>query len=248
MNETTGKIKALRVTDAVFSYSYLTAPRPEGQFKAGSYGTELIIKDEETIKLINQYLKEVVQTAIKETWNGKLPKDVYLPFEEGDEEVETEAGAYVLKTTSPTQPPLYIREAGQAWPRRLEGEEVSEIYAGMIGEAYVVLSPFNYLGKTGITAYINGVCKTADGTPFGGRANLEEVFAVPSEAAMDFSAPVKPSKGKTVEKAPEPEKEPEIDLATLTKRHTKQPAAVEQTTQQQQTTRSSKKLSVQDLL
>lgn len=176
-----GKIIKLRLENATVSYPYLVSPRPEGQFKAGSYGAEFIIYDEETKALVKDYVKEVAKTAIATHWNNKVPQKLGLPYEEGNEEVEREAGALILKTSSPKfQPRLFIRDPQTGRAHEITEDEIDSIYAGMIADADVTFKAYNVNGSTGITAYLGAVCKVADGEPFATKQSLEDSFSLPS--------------------------------------------------------------------
>ena len=48
----TGRIKRLLTGDVMFSYAYLLQPRPETDLKKGTFGADLIILDDETLKAI----------------------------------------------------------------------------------------------------------------------------------------------------------------------------------------------------
>lgn len=184
IDKETGVIQKIRVTNAVASYAYLTSPRPEGSLKEGTYGTELIIRDEETIALVKQYTKQVAQHAITNVWRVQ-PKELGLPYALGDEENEREAGALVFKTSAPKfQPTLLIRNPKTGRAHQLEEDEKDEYYSGMLVDADVVLKPWAVGGKFGVTAYVNAVCKVGDGEPFAARVNYEDSFSIDT----DFNA------------------------------------------------------------
>jgi hypothetical protein len=181
----TGKIKSLQVSDVLFSYSYLVTPRPESDFNAGTYGTELIIRDSETVSSIKKYLQQVIEEARVTTWEGKVPKTLNLPLKAGNEDSDLESGAFVLKTSSKTQPKLFIRLDHETRAHEVTEEELDEIYAGMVGEAIVTFRAYAYNGIKGIKAYLNAVCKTANGKPLSGKVSYEDAFSSTSE----FDAP-----------------------------------------------------------
>jgi hypothetical protein len=221
----------LKTADSRFSYSYLIKPRTEDNFGAGTYGTELIIKDKATIKAIKQYLDEVVRAAIPNVWNNKLPKSIHMPFREGDADNELEAGAYVLKTASKIQPKIFIRLDGESKAHEVEEDELDDIYAGMIGEAVFAFSAYNYNGACGIKAYLNAVCKTGDGEPLAARVDYESEFSLSSEFDDDedekdeeedikeevVKAPSKTKKSTKKVEDEEDEEEVNVDLDSLIK-------------------------------
>lgn len=194
-----GKIIRIRVENAVVSYPYLVAPRPEGQFKTGSYGAELIVFDEETISLIKQYVREVADAAVKLVWNDRIPATLNLPYRLGDEDNEIEAGGFVLKTGSPKfQPKLLIRDPQSGRAHELTEDEIGEFYAGMIADADVTFKAYNFNGIAGITAYLNAICKVGEGTPIAAMASIEDSFSAPSIFdAEPQPQPAKPAKATT---------------------------------------------------
>ena len=194
-----GKIIKIRVENAVVSYPYLIAPRPEGRFKTGSYSAELIVFDEETISLVKQYVREVADAAVKLVWNDRIPATLNLPYRLGDEDNEIEAGGFVLKTGSPKfQPKLLIRDPQSGRAHELTEDEIGEFYAGMIADADVTLKAYNFNGIAGITAYLNAICKVGEGTPIAAMASIEDSFSTPSAFdAEPQPQPAKPAKATT---------------------------------------------------
>ena len=214
-----GKIIKLRIEGATVSYPYLTSPRPEGQLKAGSYGSDFLIYDEETKALIKEYLREVATAGMGSHWNNKLPQKLNLPFEDGDEAIEREAGAMILKTGSPKfQPRIFIRDPHSGRAHEITEEEVDDIYAGMIADADVNFKPYNVKATTGITAYLGAVCKVADGEPFATRQHLEDSFSLPSVFDAESAEAAKPTTTKAKAKKAEPkpqEEQPAVSLDDL---------------------------------
>lgn len=207
-NPETGKVASLHLSDVTFSYSYLVTPRPENDFNPGTYGTELIIDDTETVKGIKDYLNEVIEEAKTTTWDGKMPKKLNLPLKKGREDKELEEGKFVLKTSTKQQPKLFIRKGEDTRAKEVTEEELDEIYAGMVGEAIVKFKAYSYNGINGVKAYLNAVCKTGDGTPLTKSVSYEDVFS----GETDFDAPAKPAK----KAAPKKEaKSDEVDLDNM---------------------------------
>jgi len=174
-----GRIRSIQTAESIFSYAYLVSPRPESDFKAGTFGTDLIIRDDETIAAIKEYINQVMKEAKEDAWDGKVPKNLSLPVRMGDDEIPLEAGALVLKTSTKIQPKVFIRDKDTGKAREVTEEEIEdgEIYSGMLGEVIFSLRAYNYNGVKGITAYINAACKTGIGTPLGIKYNFEEEFS-----------------------------------------------------------------------
>jgi hypothetical protein len=182
------KITQLQTAAGVFSYTYLVSPRPEDNFNPGTYGTEFIIRDGDTIKALKEYLSQVITEAKTEIWGGKIPANLHLPLKTGDEEVDIEKDAYVLKTASKRQPKLFILNPTTGNAHEIEDEEeLSEIYAGMIGEVIIKFSAYVYNSINGVKCYINAACKTADGEPLANRASYKDAFSLSTEFDVNGS-------------------------------------------------------------
>lgn len=219
-DQETGKIKSLHLMDVTFSYSYLVSPRPESDFNAGTYGTELIIRDTETVAAIKKYLAQVMEEAKVTTWEGKIPKNLNLPLKAGNEESELEADAFVLKTSSKMQPKLFIRDEDDTRAHEVTEEELDDIYAGMIGEAIVSFKAYSYNGIRGIKAYLNAVCKTGDGQPLAAKTSYEDAFS----SATEFdTVPKKATPKKTAKKEEAADEDVDLDsmIATPTRKVSK---------------------------
>jgi len=209
----TNRIKRLQTGDVMFSYAFLTTVRPETDFKKGTYGADLIIQDEETLEAVKEYIQEVMESALEDTWEGKMSKTLYVPLKKGNEESEVEAGHYVLKTTTRKQPKLLIRDEETGVAHEITEDEVDDIYSGMIGEAIIQLSAYNYNGQKGITCYLNAVCKTGDGTPLGGNVSYENEFSLGSEFDEPTNAKAEVKSGSKKKKPVVVEEEPDDALS-----------------------------------
>lgn len=188
----TGETTALHLSDVIFSYSYLVSPRPETDFNPGTYGTELILTDQESVKAVKEYLNEIMEEAKNNTWEGKIPSKLNLPLKKGNEESDLENGRFVLKTSSKTQPKLFVRTENDTKAREVGENDLDEIYAGMTGEAIVKFRAYSYNGIKGVKAYLNAVCKTGDGKPLAAKVSYEDVFS--AETAFDSPAAPTPAK------------------------------------------------------
>lgn len=213
-NPETGQTTALHLSDVIFSYSYLVTPRPETDFNPGTYGTELILTDQESVSAVKQYLNEVMQEATNTVWEGKTPKQVNLPLKKGNEESELEAGRFVLKTSSKTQPRLFVRNENDTKAREVGENDIDEIYAGMIGEAIVKFRAYSYNGIKGVKAYINAVCKTGEGTPLAKKVSYEEVFSGATEFDTE-PTPIPAAAPKKAAPKAQTEQNDDIDLDSM---------------------------------
>lgn len=199
-----GDIIRIRLENVTVSYPYLTSPRPEGQLKAGSYGAEFIIYDDETKALVKEYTKAVAQKAVTTTWNNMVPSELRLPYREGDEAAEREEDALVVMSHSPKfQPRLFIRDPQSGRAHELTEDEIDEFYAGMLVDADVTIKPYNFNGKpgqngrTGLTAYIGAVCKVGEGEPFASKEALIDSFSSPTEFDTDSTTKTEATKTST---------------------------------------------------
>jgi hypothetical protein len=223
------KIVSVKTGEGVFSYAFLTTPRPESDFKSGTYGTDFIIRDKETLAALKEYLNQVMKSAKDEHWGGKIPvpAKLHIPLKKGDEDNELTKGAYVLKTATKNMPKVLIRDTRTGRAIEIDEDRYGEIYSGMVGEIIVTFKGYSFSGNKGITAYISAACKTGDGTPLGSRGNYEDEFSIETDyEESDFDeaeeeeveeAPAKKGttkKGTTTKKTT-PKKEPEIDIDSL---------------------------------
>jgi len=200
LDRDTGNIRSLKAEGVTFSYAFLTSARPKDNYKAGTYGAELVINDKETEKEITQYLKQVIEEAKDTLWKGKVPRDMKLPIRETNENNELENGAVVvLKTSSKNQPKLFIRNEESGRAHEVAEDEIEEIYSGMIGEAIVTFRAYDYNGIRGVTAYLNAVCKTDEGTPMRKTASYEDAFSLETEFDSQPAQKSKPKQKQTEE-------------------------------------------------
>jgi hypothetical protein len=237
-NEKSGEITSLRTGEVVFSYAFLTRPRPEDDFKAGYYGADLVIQDEATLKAIKAYIKETMELNLDTKFGGKIGKNFHIPLRAGDPEVDIEEGKFVLKTNTKFQPQVLIVDKITREAREITEDEVDEIYSGMVGEAFIKFKPYSYNGQKGLSCYLSAVLKTKDGDPLGNKLSYADMFSDtvesledtsedidPVEAVVKVETSVKPKsktkeapkKGKEVLKKgkEEPEEAPDIDLDSL---------------------------------
>jgi len=215
-----GVITEIQTNPGVFSYSYLAFPRPEGSFGAGNYGTEFIIHDEETLNAIREYLSEKIKEGQADKWKGKFnPKTLNLPLRKGDDDNELEAGKWVLKTSTQSQPKLFILNNDTGRAHEVEEDELDEIYSGMEGEIIFSFYVYSYLGKNGVKAYINAACKTGTGTPIGSsRTDYVDAFSTATDFDTDVEAkPVKKSKKEEVVDTTEYDLDDMLGLPATTK-------------------------------
>lgn len=212
----------IKLTDVVFSYAYLLSPRPESDLKKGTYGADLLIDltDTEAIQTLSEYVNDVKLAAKASAWGNKLPKNLKMPYRQGEgDKNELETGKLVLKTSTKSQPALYIKDSPEDDPRKVDDIEELEstFYSGMIGEAFVKITPFSYQNTSfGISAWLSAVCRTDEGTPISSKADYEDIFKGTNRSVFA-------SKKTDTKKKPVEQDEPEVEdtLASLTKQTSK---------------------------
>jgi hypothetical protein len=181
-DEETGLIKSLRTGEVLFSYAFLTRPKPEGDFKAGYYGADLIIEDQDTLEAVKEYIKQEIEVGKQTKFDGKLGKGFHIPLRQGDPEVELEEDKFVLKANTKFQPQVLIKDYAAREVREITEDEVDEIYSGMYGSAVIKIKPYSYSGQKGVSCYLSSVLKTRDGDPLGSSMSYIDMF----EEDMDF--------------------------------------------------------------
>lgn len=166
------------IANARLSYAHIFEPKAfEGQDP--KYSVSLIIpkKDKETIKLIEEAVKNAVEQGKEKYWGGKIPKSLKMPLRDGDEERDDEVyqDSYFIGANS-TQAPQVVglekdRATGKAIPL---GED--DVYSGCYANVAVNFYPYNNVSK-GIAAGLGAIQKCADGEPLSGAiSKAEEEF------------------------------------------------------------------------
>ena len=157
---TTGKVR--------LSYPHLAEPRDSKDGGDPKYSATLLIPKSDTVTLTK--VKQAIQEAaeVYKTKNGasSLPPKPSTTLHDGDglkdngEEYGDECkGCYVI-TVNSKQQPLCIDLA----KREIDDIE-RDLYPGCYVRASINFKGYNFNGKKGITAYLNGVQKIAEGEP-----------------------------------------------------------------------------------
>jgi hypothetical protein len=137
-------------------------------------------------------IKEVIRQAKiaefgpdKEDW----PEGLASPVSDGNKHVDKDTGeikpgykdTWVIKATSnEDQKPAVFGEDGQ------EMIDSKKFYSGCYARAQVLCRVWEYMGKQGIHFILDGVQKTKDGDPFGGKKDLSKVFTPVNSGESDF--------------------------------------------------------------
>lgn len=118
-------------------------------------------------------LKSMVQAAIEEKWpnKDKRPKDLKLPFRDGDEKDWAGFEGHVFARASSQYRPGVVNQKVQ----KVLDEE--EIYGGCYCRAEINAFAFDSAGNRGVAFGLSNLQKVADGERFGGKKDPEKVFA-----------------------------------------------------------------------
>jgi len=177
------------------SYPHLAEPRPSSDGGAAKYGVTLLISKDDKSTLTA--IKNAIETAAEDyrAKNGaqSLPAKPKTTLHDGDGEREdgTEygpecKGCYII-TANTVNKPLLIDQ------RRQEVlEDIAEtFYPGCYVVAILNFKGYNFNGKKGITAYLNGLQFAKDGDPLGdtgAKASDFDALAVEVTDDDDFFA------------------------------------------------------------
>lgn len=162
--------------------SYLFAIEPKTN-KSGktSYGAMLIWP--KTDKVMTKMVNDAIQTAFIEDKEGKnhlkakgdvLPKNIKTTLYDGDDAEEepfyaTVEGCWYLNVSS-------NRKIDIVDKNRETITDPDEIYSGMYGRCLLQFKAYNNDNSKGITAYVNGIQKTKNGTRLDGITDPSKAF------------------------------------------------------------------------
>ena len=158
---TTGKVR--------FSYAHLFTPRPSLDGGPAKFSVTLLIPktDKATLAKINSAI-EAARTAFISKTGKKLPANLASTLHDGDtfrdngEEFGPECkGCYVITVSSTTQPVIVDAD-------KVPITNPQELYSGCYGRAIINFYVYDYMGKRGISAGLNGIMKLYDGEPLAG--------------------------------------------------------------------------------
>ena len=159
---TTGKVR--------FSYAYLFTPRASQDGSPAKYSVTLLIpkSDKATLAKIKAAIEAAKANFIAKNNGKKLPANLATTLHDGDgerdngEEFGPECkGCYVM-TVSSTNPPVIVDAD------KTPITNPQELYSGCYGRAIINFYVYDYMGKRGVSAGLNGVMKLYDGEPLAG--------------------------------------------------------------------------------
>ena len=158
---TTGKVR--------FSYVHLFTPKPSMDGSAAKYQVTLLIPktDKATLAKINDAIEHARGAFVVKT-GKKLPAKLASTLHDGDgtrdngENFGPECkGCYVM-TVSSANPPVIVDA------NKLPITNPQELYSGCYGRAIINFYVYDYMGKRGVSAGLNGIMKLHDGDPLAG--------------------------------------------------------------------------------
>ena len=167
-----------KVVTGKVRFSYVNVFRSRAFTEGGDakYSICLLIpkKDKATVEKIQAAIEATIQEGISSKWGGKRPKNLKLPFRDGDIERADEApeyeGMYFMNANSTTKPGIIDRD-------RNEILDPDEVYSGCWGRASVNFYPFDSNGNRGVGVGLNNIQKLHDGERLGAaRASAEADF------------------------------------------------------------------------
>ena len=164
------------VTDKVlFNYVHLLEPVVPMNGGEPVYSTCIIIpkSDTETLDAIKKAIENAMHDGV-DRFGGKIPnvKTLRMPLRDGDvdrEGREEYANCWFINTKSKYKPRVVDKQL-----RDIETED--EVYSGMYGRVSLNFYAYANSGNKGIACGLGDVQKLEDGTRFGGRASVADMF------------------------------------------------------------------------
>lgn len=127
-------------------------------------------------------MKKAIVKAATEAFGEKAnwPKDLSLPWRDGDDQADYEGYAdhYYVNAKTKRKPVIVGRDKAPI-------EDESEIYGGLYGRAVLVAKATESGGKYYVSLYLQGFQKWKDGPQFGGGVNVNDDFADDLDDDMD---------------------------------------------------------------
>lgn len=159
-----------KVTTPRFRVSFPNVFKPRKKDKpedADKWGlTMLFTKDTDL-----SAMKAACKAAAQEEWGDKIPKNLVMPFRDGDEkDYDGYAGMTFVNVSSNQEPGVCDRN-----PKvKLTSEQ--EFYAGCYARATLRAFAYDYKGKKGVSFGLNNIQKLDDGESFSGRKSAANDF------------------------------------------------------------------------
>lgn len=125
-------------------------------------------------------LKRICKAALKEKWGDKPPKNLRIPFRDGDEkEYEGYTGMIFCGASSIQRPGLIDEERNPII-------DPEEFYSGCYARATLTAFAYQHKsGNTGVSLGLQNIQKLQDGEPLISRAKPEDDFEAVAKSEKD---------------------------------------------------------------
>lgn len=173
---TTGKVR--------FSYAHVWEPYAFEEGQEAKYSVCLVIpkKDKKTIDAIKKCIGDAQEEGKTNKWKGKLPKDLWNPLRDGDDEREddpTFKDSYFMNAKSNSAPGIVDRGVNPILDQ-------TEFYSGCYGKASISFYPFSAAGNCGVAVGLLNLQKLEDGDMLGGGSRAEDDFENEEENEVEL--------------------------------------------------------------
>lgn len=183
---------AITINNVRFSYCNLFQPQARPGQEPKYSVTILVPKSNTGAKAaIDQAIAQAIEAGVSKCWNGVRPPQPAICVHDGDGARPSDGqpfgeecrGCWVFTAASKKKPFVVDAQVQNII-------DPTQVYSGMWGNVNVNFFPYNSNGKKGIGCGLNGVQKTQDGEPLGGRVTAQEAFQpVPASTPAAVPAP-----------------------------------------------------------
>lgn len=173
-------MEIVRVVTGKVRFSFLRVFEPEAAEEGGTpkYTATVMIPKEDTATLAK--IKKAITNAAeagKAKFGGKIPKNLKLPLNDGDDKMDDYPefeGVMTINAKSTRRPQVVDKDV-------VDIIDPDEVYSGMYGRCGLTFYAYNHpTGGKGISAALDTVQKLEDGERLGAPiAKAEDDFATP---------------------------------------------------------------------
>lgn len=164
------------------SFPHLFTPRASDEGGDPKYALTLIFDEEAQKTPEFAAIKEAVKRCIAETYKGKPPANLKIPFRRGEEKEHLdgyEPGTVFITATSKRRP--------QVVGPNMAALQEDDFYPGCFARASLRVFPYERKGNKGISFGLGNVQLVRDGERLGGGSRAEDDFQpVASSAGSDL--------------------------------------------------------------
>ena len=159
---TTGKVR--------FSYVHVFTPNLMPGSNDEKYSVQLLIPktDKKTLAKIDQAIEAAKAQYRQKNPGKKLPPNLRSTLHDGDgikdngDEYNEECHGCMVMNVSNKRRPVVV------YADKTPMTEETELYSGCYGRAVINFYVYEYMGKIGVSAALNGIMKLEDGEPLAG--------------------------------------------------------------------------------